>query len=135
MPALLELSHLTRCFHAGFTLPGVAFAAFFADFGVVGRGPSSRVPADSKNRLELGLLPSYPPAMFPVSELIEEVLSLPRTDRSYLAKKLIESLETDEAFTSEEMEIFSRRSREVRDGTVKPLTLEELQRDVRARLA
>lgn len=73
--------------------------------------------------------------MFPVSELIEGVLSLPRTDRSYLAKKLIESLETDEAFTSEEMEIFSRRSREVRDGTVKPLTLEELQRDVRARLA
>jgi len=73
--------------------------------------------------------------MFPVSELIEEVLSLPRTDRSYLAKKLIESLEMDEAFTSKEMEIFSRRSREVLDGTVKPLTLEELQRDVRARLA
>jgi len=73
--------------------------------------------------------------MFPVSELIEEILSLPRTDRSYLAKKLIESLEMDEAFTSKEMEIFSRRSREVLDGTVKPLTLEELQRDVRARLA
>ena len=73
--------------------------------------------------------------MVAVSEIIEEVLSLPRTDRSYLAKKLIESLETDEDFTAEELEIFNRRSREVREGTVRPLTLEELQRDVSARLA
>ena len=70
-----------------------------------------------------------------VSEIMQEVLSLPRTDRSYLAKKLIESLETDESFTTEEMEIFNRRSRETREGLVKPLTLEQLQQNVAARLA
>jgi hypothetical protein len=36
-------------------------------------------------------------AVFP--EIMQEVLKLPRTDRSYLAKKLIESLEVDESFT------------------------------------
>ena len=74
-------------------------------------------------------------AMAVVSEIMQEVLKLPRTDRSYLAKKLIESLEVDESFTIEEMEIFQRRSREIREGSVKPLTLEQLQRNVDARLA
>lgn len=73
--------------------------------------------------------------MAAVSEIIQEVLNLPRTDRSYLAKKLIESLETDDAFTAEEIEIFNRRSREIRDGMVDPITLEQLQRNVSARLA
>ena len=69
-----------------------------------------------------------------VSEIMQEVLSLPRTERSYLAKKLIESLEMDESFSVEEMEIFNRRSREVRGGSMKPLTLEQLQQNVGARL-
>jgi hypothetical protein len=71
-------------------------------------------------------------AVFP--EIMQEVLKLPRTDRSYLAKKLIESLEVDESFTVEEMETFYHRSREIREGSVKPLTLEQLQQNVGARL-
>jgi hypothetical protein len=70
-----------------------------------------------------------------VLEIMQEVLNLPRTDRSYLAKKLIESLEIDDSFTVEEMEIFNRRSREIREGSVSPLTLEQLQQNVDARLA
>jgi hypothetical protein len=73
--------------------------------------------------------------MAAVLEIMQEVLSLPRTDRSYLAKKLIESLEMDDSFTVEEMETFKRRSSEIREGTVSPLTLEQLERNVGARLA
>jgi hypothetical protein len=73
--------------------------------------------------------------MSAVLEIIQEVLSLPRTDRSYLAKKLIESLEMDDAFTVEDMETFNRRSREIREGSVTPLTLDQLQRNVVTRLA
>ena len=73
--------------------------------------------------------------MAAVTEIIQEVLNLPRTDRSYLAKKLIESLEMDESFTGEEMETFNRRSLEIREASVKSLTLEQLQQTVAARLA
>ncbi len=70
-----------------------------------------------------------------VSEIMQDVLKLPRTERSFLAKKLLESLETDESFSAGEMQEFQRRSREIREGSVKPLTLEELQKNVSARLA
>ncbi len=73
--------------------------------------------------------------MLVVSEIMQDVLKLPRTERSFLAKKLLESLETDESFSDGEMQEFERRSREVREGAVKPLTLEELRKDVSARLA
>ena len=73
--------------------------------------------------------------MTAVAEIMREVLKLPRTDRSYLAKKLIESLEMDETFTAEEFGIFERRSREIHNGSVKPLTLEQLQQNVNAQLA
>ena len=71
-------------------------------------------------------------AAFP--EIMQEVLKLPRTDRSYLAKKLIESLEVDDPFTVEEMATFYHRSREIREGSVKPLTLEQFQQNVGALL-
>ncbi len=73
--------------------------------------------------------------MAAVLEIIQEVLNLPRTDRSYLVKKLIESLEADDSFTVEEMETFHRRSREVREASVMPLTLEQLEQGVNARFA
>ena len=73
--------------------------------------------------------------MVAVTEIMDELLGLPRADRSYLATKLIESLETDEPFTAGELEVFRRRSREIREGVVKPLSLEQLEQDVRARLA
>jgi putative addiction module component (TIGR02574 family) len=73
--------------------------------------------------------------MAAVTEIIQDVLKLPRTERSFLAKKLLESLETDESFSAEEMEVFQSRSREIHEGRVKPMTLEQLQQDVSARMA
>ena len=73
--------------------------------------------------------------MTAVTDLMHDVLKLPRPERSFLAKKLLESLETDETFDAEEMRIFEGRSREIREGTVKPLTLEQLRLEVAARLA
>lgn len=73
--------------------------------------------------------------MVAVTELIKDVLKLPRTERSYIARKLLESLETDGSFSAEEMQMLERRSRDIRSGTVAPLTLEELQRELVSRLA
>ena len=69
-----------------------------------------------------------------VSEIIQDVLKLPRSERSFLARKLLESLESDEAFSAHEMELFQSRSREIREGSAKALTLEQLQQDVTARM-
>lgn len=73
--------------------------------------------------------------MAAVTEIMQDVLKLPRTERSFLAKKLLESLESDETFDAEELRIFESRSREIREGTVKPLTLDQLRQEVAARLA
>ena len=70
-----------------------------------------------------------------VTDLMQDILKLPRTERSYIARKLIESLEADESFSTEEMEVFERRSRDIRSGTVAPLTAEQLQRELASRLA
>lgn len=73
--------------------------------------------------------------MAAVTEIMQDVLKLPRTERSFLAKKLLESLESGETFDAEELQIFETRSREIREGTVKPLTLDQLRQEVAARLA
>jgi hypothetical protein len=73
--------------------------------------------------------------MAAVTDLMHDVLKLPRTERSFLAKKLLESLETDETFDAEDMRIFEGRSREIREGVVKPLTLEQLRQEVASRLS
>jgi len=67
--------------------------------------------------------------------MIRDVLSLPRPERSFLARKLIESLEADDGFTSEELRSFETRSKEIRDGVVTPLSLEELRQKVDGRIA
>ena len=72
--------------------------------------------------------------MAAVTELMQDVLKLPRAERSFLARKLLESLETEENFGSGELEVFQNRSREIREGSVKPLTLDQLQREVSARM-
>ncbi len=72
--------------------------------------------------------------MAPVTEIMQDVLKLPRTERSFLARKLLESLESDETFSSVEMADFQKRSREIREGSVSPLTLEQLQQEVAARM-
>lgn len=73
--------------------------------------------------------------MAAVTEIMQDVLKLPRTERSFLAKKLLESLESGETFDAEELQIFESSSREIREGTVKPLTLDQLRQEVVARLA
>ncbi|MEO5916584.1 MAG: addiction module protein [Luteolibacter sp.] len=73
--------------------------------------------------------------MAAVTEIMADVLKLPRTERSFLAKKLLESLETDEPFSTEELKMFQNRSAEIREGRVKPLTLEQLQQEVSSRMS
>ena len=70
-----------------------------------------------------------------VTDLMQDILKLPRAERSYIARKLIESLEIDESFSAEEMEVFEHRSRDIRNGTVAPLTAEQLHRELASRLA
>jgi len=72
--------------------------------------------------------------MAAVTEIMHDVLKLPRTERSFLAKKLLESLECDETFSPIEMADFQNRSREIREGSDSPLTLGQLQPEVTARM-
>lgn len=65
--------------------------------------------------------------MTTVEDLIRDALSLPRSDRGYLASKLIESLEEDGELSDSEKRLLDRRSRELRDGTSVALTLEQLK--------
>ncbi|QTN32369.1 addiction module protein [Akkermansiaceae bacterium] len=73
--------------------------------------------------------------MAAVTDIMQDVLKLPRTERSFLAKKLLESLDSDESFSAEEMGDFQSRSREIRDGSVQPISLAELQREVSGRMS
>ena len=62
-------------------------------------------------------------------QLMDQVMSLPRSDRSYLAAKLIESLEQMEEVSEEEKALFNQRSHEMRTGAVRALSLQELQQE------
>jgi putative addiction module component (TIGR02574 family) len=70
-----------------------------------------------------------------VTEIMDNVLELPRADRSYLAKKLLESLDRRDSLTVAQQSELDRRSSELSDGKVNPLSLEDLKRDVAKRLA
>ena len=70
-----------------------------------------------------------------VTELMNEVLDLPRTDRTYLTKKLLESLDREEALSEEQKNTLERRSREIRDGTVEAMGMDELKEAVRRKTA
>lgn len=74
-------------------------------------------------------------SMIVVPEIIREDLSLPRADLSHLAEMLIESLETEGPFAAKKIKTLNQRFREIRDGSLKPFTLEQLQRHAAARLA
>ena len=70
-----------------------------------------------------------------VTQIMDDVLELPRADRSYLAKKLLESLDRRDSLTVAQQSELDRRSSELSDGKVNPLSLEDLKRDVAKRLA
>jgi putative addiction module component (TIGR02574 family) len=72
--------------------------------------------------------------MIAVAELIEEVLHLPRTDRSYIASRLIESLDDDDFKLSPEWaEELDRRVKSIDDGTAKMISSEDLWKEVNQR--
>ena len=71
--------------------------------------------------------------MAKVTDIINDMLSLPRTDRGYLAQKLIESLDDERDLTDDEKATLDRRSQEMNDGTVTPLTLDQLKEQVSAK--
>lgn len=73
--------------------------------------------------------------MSTVTELISNALDLPRTDRTYLAKKLLESLDETEELSKEEQSTIERRSQELREGVVKGLSLDELKEVVSQKTA
>lgn len=69
--------------------------------------------------------------MATVMEIMDEVLKLPRSDRGYLAEKLIESLDEEGELSDPEKELLDRRSCELHEGSVESLSLEQLKEKVR----
>ncbi len=70
------------------------------------------------------------------AEKVAEVLALPEQDRAYLARQLIASLdETVDADAEMQWnEVIDRRSREMEEGRVTCRPVEEVVRDIRAKL-
>jgi len=73
--------------------------------------------------------------MSTLTDLINDALHLPRTDRGYLAQKLIESLDDENEPSDDEKAILDRRSKAMKAGTVTPLTLDQLKERVAAKRA
>ena len=72
--------------------------------------------------------------MATVMEMMDNVLELPRADRSYLAKKLLESLDRTDSLTENQRNMIDRRSVEMKNGQINPLSMEQLQQEVAKRL-
>ncbi len=68
--------------------------------------------------------------MATVTEIISGALSLPRSDRSYLASKLIESLEETEDLTPEFRAELDRRVARWKSGEAQGVSSEELHREI-----
>lgn len=68
--------------------------------------------------------------MATVTEIMSGALSLPRSDRSYLASKLIESLDEVEELTPEFRAELDRRVARWKSGETKSVSSEELHRDI-----
>jgi len=70
-----------------------------------------------------------------VSKIMENVLELPRTDRSYIARKLIESLDEDAELSAEWMaEIEQRVARRV-SGESQSVSNSKVHADIKKLLA
>jgi putative addiction module component (TIGR02574 family) len=74
--------------------------------------------------------------MIAADELIGEALHLSQTDRSYIASKLLESLDDDEHEISEEWLVeINRRADAVNDGTSQLTPHHQVMKEVREGLA
>jgi len=78
---------------------------------------------------------SYREVMNTAFELMEDVLKLPRQDRSYLATKIIESLEQNDELSPEWMEELDRRVESWKSGESPAVSSEDLHQEIRDRLA
>ena len=72
-----------------------------------------------------------------IAELVECALSMPRAERSYLATKLISSLDDDDDIevSQEWRDELNRRVEEMRNGTSPGIPHDEVMRGVRELLA
>jgi len=68
--------------------------------------------------------------MITVTEIINEVLELPRSERSYLASKLIESLDDEKELSAEWREEIGRRVERRKSGESAQISQEELHQDI-----
>ena len=70
------------------------------------------------------------------AEKVAEMLALPQSDRAYLARQLIASLDdtVDADAETEWQEVIDRRSREIEEGKVNCRPVTETVRDIRAKL-
>ena len=68
--------------------------------------------------------------MSTISEIMNEVMELPRTDRSYLASKLIESLDDDCELSPEWLEEIGNRVARRESGESEQIPQEELHREI-----
>ena len=70
------------------------------------------------------------------AEKVAEMLALPQSDRAYLARQLIASLDdtVDADAETEWQEVIDCRSREIEEGKVNCRPVTETVRDIRAKL-
>ena len=78
---------------------------------------------------------SYRAHMNTAFELMDDVLKLPREDRSYLATKIIESLDQNDDLSREWMEELDRRVESWRSGVSPSVSSKDLHQEIRDRLA
>jgi putative addiction module component (TIGR02574 family) len=68
--------------------------------------------------------------MTTVAQIMSEVLELPRSDRSYLASKLIESLDDEQDLSPEWKTEIGRRVERRKSGEASQISQDELHRDI-----
>jgi len=73
--------------------------------------------------------------MITVAQIMNEVLELPRSDRSYLAAKLIESLDEEQELSPEWIAEIGRRVQSRTSGESTQISQDELHRDIEKILA
>ncbi len=73
--------------------------------------------------------------MITVAQIMNEVLELPRSDRSYLASKLIESLDDEQELSPEWRAEIGRRVERRKSGESAQISQDELHRDIENILA
>jgi putative addiction module component (TIGR02574 family) len=73
--------------------------------------------------------------MVTISRIMNEVLELPRNDRSYLALKLIESLDEEQELSQEWKEEIGKRVARRESGETSQISQDNLHRDIEKILA